>query len=457
MHDPLIEWLYQLQGPSLKWDLDTTLAFASLLGQPQRRLRCVHIAGTNGKGSVAAMVHAIARGAGLSVGLNTSPHLVRPEERIRIDDADIDAGRFRALIAELRLAAEQGSASLPRHPSFFEMLTLAALRAFERRGVDLAVIETGLGGRLDATNLVVPLVSVITTIGLDHVVALGGSRSSIAREKAGVIKPGVPILAGWIDPDALAVIESRAQRVGAPFHPASRELTIEPLRSGRFHLTTPLATYRDIEPPLAGAHQRQNAALAIRAAELLRQRGVDIPERGVVAGLARTRWPGRMEQIAGSPSWLLDGAHNADGADALGAALRERYRLDPRRRALVFGLTEGRDPERLIAPLAASVERVIVTQPSIAKAQPAESIAERLRAAVRLPVEAIPSLPAALRRASESVGSDGEVIVAGSLYLVGDARSKLLGLEGPGHPAREIVPPIDQPAAHRPIDSSLPH
>ncbi len=442
MRDPLIDWLFQLQGPSLKWDNETVRAFAARLGHPERSFRSVHIAGTNGKGSVAAMLHGIGRASGLSVGLNTSPHLVDPEERIRIDDDDIEPAHFRALIDELRRAALQAGNELPRHPSFFEMITLAAMRAFERAKVDLAVVEAGLGGRLDATNIMTPTLCVITTIGLDHVTALGGSLDSIAAEKAGIVKPGVPLLVGWMSESALSIMQERALRWGAPFHPATRELSISPNLDGSFDLATPVDTYRRLRAPLAGPHQRQNTALAVRAAELLRLRGLNLPEIAIRPGLMRTRWPGRMERIAGQPRWLLDGAHNADGADALGRALREQYREDPRRRVLIFGLSEGRDAARLFEPLRDCVERVIVVQPLTARAQPAEHVAKALRDVTRMPVELAANVDAAMALARHSIGSDGEVVVAGSLYLVGDVRRALFGVEGTGQPMHEIVPSI---------------
>jgi dihydrofolate synthase/folylpolyglutamate synthase len=438
----LIQWLFQLQGPSLKWDLDTARALAGLLGHPERRFRSVHIAGTNAKGSVAAMIHAIGLAAGVRVGLNTSPHLVDVRERIRIGEHELDEQAFMQLIEELRQQIALALPNLPRHPSFFEVVTAAAMVAFARQQVELAVIETGLGGRLDATNLVVPQLSVITTIGLDHQVTLGGSIESIAREKAGIIKPGVPVLVGWVPEPALAVIRARAHALGAPLHLAARELAIDVHLDGAFDLQTPLARYRRLESALEGRHQRQNAALAIRAAELLRQRGFDLPERAIVRGLSNTRWPGRMETLPGRPSVLLDGAHNIDGALALGTALRDRYRVEPRRRVLLFGVTAGRDAAALFAPLQETIAHVIVCTPPIAKAQPAEAVADALRQLTARPIEIAASAAEGIQRARWLAGPDGEVVVAGSLYLVGDVRRLLLGSEPPAHPQRELVPPV---------------
>lgn len=431
--EELTRWLFSLEGPSNKWDLDTARSFCAWLGHPERAFPALHVAGTNGKGSVAATVHAIALAAGWNAGLNTSPHLVRPEERIRVGADDVAPQRFHALIARLRdeAAAALAAGALPRHPSFFEMITAAAFLAFREANVPLAVIETGLGGRLDATNVIEPRVSVITTIGLDHVKTLGGSLAAIAREKAGIVKPGVPVLAGWIPARALAEIRAAAVDRGAPLHLAADELVLRARRDGTFDLTTPEAAYERLAPALVGAHQRRNVALAVRAVELLRARGLALPHAAVAAGVANVRWPGRMERIG---RVLLDGAHNAEGARALGRALDAA--AGPF--VLVFGVTEGRDPAQLVAPLAPHVARLVVTRPAIPKAVDPAVVHARLAAAFpALAPELEPDTAAALARAHALAGDAGAILVAGSLYLVGDVRRALLGLDGPGHPERE--------------------
>lgn len=448
-NDPLIDWLFSLQGPALKWDIDTARAFCAWLGDPQAAFPSAHVAGTNGKGSVAAMLHAITRASGLSAGLYTSPHLVRPEERIRVDDAEIAADAFRALVARLGDAARRAleAGALPRHPSFFEMMTAAGFLAFAERGVDLAVVETGLGGRLDATNVIVPRVSVITTIGLDHVKTLGGSREAIAREKAGIVKPGVPVVGGWIADRPRAVIDEAARAAGSPVHWAAQELRVRRSGPDGFDLKTPERTYRGLRCNLAGPHQLRNAALAVRAAELLAGSGLALDPGAVAEGLRSVRWPGRFERLE-APGWAgagaagsfrLDGAHNLDGTRALSRLLEAIDREGPRpRRVLVFGVTEGRDAARLLAPLASSIDAVLVTRPGIVKAiDPAEVVACLQAGRVALPVELVPAPDEALARAARLAGEGGEVLVAGSLYLVGDARRILLDLAGTGHPKRE--------------------
>jgi dihydrofolate synthase / folylpolyglutamate synthase len=435
--EALVEWLFSLSGPELKWDLATAAAFSAWLGHPERRFRTVHIAGTNGKGSVAAQLHAIALAAGVPCGLYTSPHLVRPEERIRIGDRDIDGVRFRALIERLResCAAALAAGAVPRHPTFFEIMTAAAFTAFAEDGIGLAVVETGLGGRLDATNVITPELSIITTIGLDHVKTLGGDLVSIALEKAGIVKPGVPVLAGWIAPEPLAAIERRARDLGADLHAAERELRVLPRDDGTFDLVTPDARYVALAPALGGPHQLANAALAVRAAELMRTRGLPATPDAVARGLRATRWPGRLERIG---ACLLDGAHNEDGALALARALSAHGNGARPPRLLVFGMTEGRDAASLVAPLRPHVDRVIVTRPGIAKSVEPEQVRAALaRAFPDLAVEVECDPARALERAVQEIPGQGEVLVAGSLYLVGDARRILLGLAGSGHPARE--------------------
>lgn len=442
--DPLIEWLFELRGPSLKWDLDTARAFDACLGHPGRHFPIAHVGGTNGKGSVAAMIQAIARAAGLRTGLSTSPHLVCPTERIRVDDVPIPVDRLIATIAALRERADSASraGSLPRYPSFFEMMTAAALVTFREHAVELGVLEVGLGGRLDATNVVTPAVTVVTTIALDHVKTLGGSLASIAKEKAGIIKPGVPVVIGPLPDVARDVMRAVARERGAPLHEMAAEVAVREHADGSIDIRTPKARYERIALALAGTHQRVNAALAVRAIELVRERvGLRLPDRAVTAGLGRVDWPGRLESIGARPRVLLDAAHNVEGAQALGAHLaREDERCGrPAQRVLVFGITEGRDAEALFAPMAPHVDCVIVVTPEIVKAQPAPDVARALASHTESVVSEA-SVLAALERAREAAGPDGEVLVAGSLYLVGDARRALLALEGSGHPRRESVP-----------------
>lgn len=447
--DPLLAWLFSLQGPALKWEMDTIQRFLGALGDPQNRFPAIHVAGTNGKGSVAAMLHCSALAAGLVAGLNTSPHLVCPEERIRIGASDIGPADFRRRIADLRVqaAALTAQGRLPRHPSFFEMMTAIAFLSFAERPVDLAIVETGLGGRLDATNVLLPRLSIITTIGLDHVKTLGGTLKTIAAEKAGIIKPGRPVLAGWIPKTARLVLAERARAGASPVFWAQDEIKIL-RRAGRIEIRTPQASYRDLDLALTGPHQQRNAALAIRAAEIVSTEGIEIPPHAVRRGLAEVRWPGRLESIGASPRFLLDGAHNPEGARALARALALRDQNGaPLRRVLVFGVSEGRQGHTLLQPFQDRVQHVLVTRAGIAKAVDPQLVAEDIRHSLPgLPVDLVEDVDQALIEGARLAGTDGEVLVTGSLYLVGDARRVLLGLRGAGHPLRETDIAPSRPA-----------
>jgi dihydrofolate synthase/folylpolyglutamate synthase len=431
--DSFLTWLYGLNGPSLKWDIETARAFTEQLGHPHRAYPSVHLAGTNGKGSVAAMLHAGLREAGLRAGLYTSPHLIRPEERIRLDDQDIEPGAFRVLAQHLAAEAEEGLSAgrLPRHPSFFEIMTAAAMIAFRDHPVDVAVFETGLGGRLDATNVIYPSLSVITTIGLDHTKTLGPDLGSIAREKGGVIKPGIPVLVGWIGGEARAELSEIAAQVGAPLYLADREVHISRAADGTCEVRTPEQTYRDVRPALAGEHQLRNAALAIRASELLRSRGVPVAPVEAARGVANARWPGRLERFPGSPSFLLDAAHNGDGFAALAAHL-DGSPIAPEDRVLVLGLTAGRKAATMIEPLRPRVGRIVIAEPRTSKAVPAEEVLEQLHQG-GVDARLGGSAEEAIALACALAPVHGEVVVTGSLYLVGDARAVLLGMEAPAH------------------------
>ncbi len=442
--DPLLDWLISLEGPKERWDFDTAATLDRRLGCPHRRYHSVHVAGTNGKGSVAALLHALCLASGVPAGLFTSPHLVRPEERIRLGEHDIAENSFRELIEALRalVRTELSAGELLRHPSFFEMLTAAALLAFAREELPIAIIETGLGGRLDATNVITPLLSIITTIGLDHQAVLGATPAAIAREKAGIIKPGVPVLAGWIEGEALDVLRDTAHRRGAPFHLAAQELELREHKSGRFDVVTPHSIHRELESGLTGPHQRRNAALALRAAELVRVRGVPLDESRWDDGLRSVRWRGRCESIEGAPRLLLDTAHNIPGVMALAAALEERDSSlgRPSRRVLIFGISEGRDAAAMLPALAPYVDEVLLTSAGGPKAVDGADLSTSLRG---IPHESPGALPATLERARALAGADGEILVTGSLFLVGDTLEAVSGRAAPLARPAERLPAQD--------------
>lgn len=383
--------------------LETTRQLAAAAGNPERRLRFIHVAGTNGKGSVCAFLESVYRATGLRVGLYTSPHLVRFGERIQINRVPMSDDELARGVAELRSLA----ASLPGvEPTFFEFTTVLALRRFAEAGVDLVVWETGLGGRLDATNIVTPLASVVTRIGLDHQAVLGPTVARIAAEKAGIIKPGIPVLTAAGDPDALAILEYKARELDAPF----------------IAVGEPEAATLPGPVGLLGAHQRVNAALAAATVRLLRAL-IPVSDDALKSGLARAEWPGRLQVLRrGSQTLVLDGAHNPQGIGALAAALPDL--VPGTRPTLIVGLLadkDWREMARLLAPLAGRILTVSVSSGRTVSA--ADLKAAFVASGLGRPVKAVDSLAEALR----ATAGDPAVVITGSLYLVGEA----LGLLDP--------------------------
>jgi dihydrofolate synthase/folylpolyglutamate synthase len=368
------------------------------LGDPQRRFAAVQIAGTNGKGSTAAMVEAIFRAAGLRTGLYTSPHLARFTERIRIEGVEADGDRLAALDA--RVAA----CGVPL--TYFEIATALAFLLMAEERVEVAVLETGLGGRLDAVTTCEPAATAVTSIGLDHIEYLGATLADIAREKAGIIKRGVPHLVGPLALDADAEMAIAAVAAGAPLLRYGHEFAAPEL---------PVA--------LAGAHQRVNAGLAVALVEQAAARlGRVIPAGAVAAGLASARWPGRCELVA--PDVLLDAAHNVEGARALAAALPAL--AGGRRVALVLSMMRDKDAAGVLAALGPRAAALVATRAPNPRALPPDELAELARPHVPVARAADDPL-AALAEARRLAGDGGLVVIAGSIFLVGALRAAILG------------------------------
>jgi dihydrofolate synthase/folylpolyglutamate synthase len=405
-YDEAIHYLYDQRLFGMKLGLANAFRLAAAAGNPQENLRFIHVAGTNGKGSTCAMLEGIYREAGLQVGLFTSPHLVSFSERIQINRVPISADEIVRQVEFIRdsIDAFDPGADLGA-PTFFEISTIIALRYFAAERCDLVIWETGMGGRLDATNIVMPLASVITNIQLDHQKWLGHTIPEIAREKAGIIKPGVPVITGADDPAALAVIQAVSNRGSSPLKIVGNE--------------NPAA--QPLELGLTGAHQQKNAAVARAVVETL-QPQIPVPQNAIRRGLKNVRWSGRLERIRrGAQTVLLDGAHNPAGAETLAAALRN----DPAGRpAIILATLQDKDyaeMTRILAPLASKL--VLAPVGSERSADPA-SLLECCRAVCPdTPATATDSLAAAL----EETGAEPFVVIAGSLHLIGEAM-ELLGL-----------------------------
>jgi dihydrofolate synthase/folylpolyglutamate synthase len=402
--------LYALEAAKgMDFKLERVALALKNLGDPQTRFVSVHIAGTNGKGSVAAMLHAMLDAAGHRVGLYTSPHLVSFTERIRVGAAAISEADVVALAREIHSAATVRGIEL----TFFEFVTVMAFLHFARRAADVAVVEVGLGGRLDATNVLDPAVAVITTIGLDHQEFLGDTIASIAREKAGIIKSGRPVIIGDVSDEARGVLAATAAAVGAPARWLGQDFARSaegPLRYSGFG-----GELENLVLPLRGQHQRDNAATAIAAAMQLREQFV-IPDAAIQRGIAQVRWPGRLDVVQARPLVILDGAHNADGVAAL---VRELPAIVGGRGVhLLFGVMRDKRWQPMVETLAAHVARVTVVPALPPRGEDPEVLARAF--APYCPVSIASSPLRGLLDLSESVGQEHAILVAGSLFLVGE-------------------------------------
>lgn len=390
-------------------------------GNPHERYPVIHITGTKGKGSVGAMCASALTASGLRAGMYSSPHLQDFRERFRIDNEMIEPDDFTALVNQMRPVIE----TVP-DITWFEITTALAFLYFAQQNVDIAVIEVGLGGRLDATNVVTPVVSVITSLSYDHTHLLGDSLTSIAREKGGIIKPGVPVVSAPQVPEALGVLEEIAAGRYAPLTLVGRDwlyvhdaITVDGTEFRAAPAGEPLEPYCTA---LTGEHQALNAAVALAALDHAREAGVPVHQAGIRAGFERVDWPGRLEVIHRSPLLVLDAAHNAASALRLRAALEELFPQRPL--ALIFGVSADKDVDGIFDALLPLVDYLIAAQAVHPRAlAPDEIAAIARRKAFTGPIEQIPQAEAALRRASELVGPDGLICTTGSLFLVGEMRT----------------------------------
>lgn len=424
-HGQSLAYLKSLQRFGIKLGLDNIRALLGSLGDPDRRLPSALIAGTNGKGSVAAMLARILTEHGFRTGLYTSPHLVRVEERIRIGDDLITARAFARVLTTVRNKADAlvASGGLPNPPTFFEVLTAAALLHFAEKAVDFAVLEVGMGGRFDATNAVTPLLSVITTVSMDHQKYLGDTLGEIAFEKAGIIKRGVPVVCGVRRGTALRVIRRRARTLRAPVvevFGTGTAFAASPAEAGAgFAYDSGQARY-EFKPSLPGFHQGENAAVAIRAAEVLAGVWKPLDRRKMIAAVGRTRWEGRLEMVGSKPSVILDGAHNPEGAASLAAYIRDVIRKPV---ILIFDSMKDKDIGAIAASLFPLARTVVLTRVPMARAAEPEDVL-RLWKGRRDNILVEPDIGKALALAEGLAGARTPVLAAGSLFLVGEIKKR---------------------------------
>jgi dihydrofolate synthase/folylpolyglutamate synthase len=423
---PVLERLFALETFGIKLGLDNITSLCEGLGHPERHFTSLHVAGTNGKGSVTAMTHAALRAAGVHAGRYTSPHLTDLSERFVIGDRPVDSATLEAVVDDVLACADrlQERGVLPVPPTFFEATTAAAFELFRRSGIEVGVIEVGLGGRFDATNVITPVAGAITTIDFDHQQHLGNTLEAIAFEKAGIIKTGMTIVAGALPREARDVIQRVASDRGATLVETARDTRCETeMLDGRARMTihTPHGTYGPVTLGLRGEHQAGNALVAVRLLEAAAGRGIDIPRDAIERGLSEAEWPARLELLPldHNRRVLLDAAHNPEGARALASYLR---RWHPERPPLVIGVMRDKNVAEIAHTLLPHVSSVIATAAPTPRAIPPDDLARHLRAAgagdVSIEPDAARAIDLALERAST-------VCVAGSIFLVGAVRDGL--------------------------------
>jgi dihydrofolate synthase/folylpolyglutamate synthase len=417
-----VTYLYSLQKHGIKLGLATMKELMVRLGMPQTRYRALHIAGTNGKGSTAAIAAAVLQAAGYRVGLYTSPHLVEFRERIRVNGDMIDESQVALLTEQLKaLCGEDLS------PTFFECTTAMAFQYFADSGVDVAVIEVGLGGRFDATNVVTPMASAVTTISLDHQEYLGDSLASIAFEKAGIIKSEVPVVVGRLEDEAWRTIEEIAKERQSSVMRLEEDFRTEGETPRRFSYRGLGVQYDNLNCALEGRHQLDNAACALALLGAAAPQGILVTEEAVRSGLGLVDWAGRLEVVDRRPTILLDGAHNPAAATALADYLlrSDRFRLF-RPVVLVLGMMRDKNHRGFVEPLRDLVDEVILTQSDLPRAATAQELRASTGSLLPHPY-VVPSLAEAMALARQLATPDGLVCVTGSLMLVGECKAWFRG------------------------------
>jgi len=427
-----IAYLFGLQRFGIKLGLANIEKLLSLLGNPHKKLRCVHIAGTNGKGSTAAFLHSILLHSGYRAGLYTSPHLVNFNERIKINNTEISRKRVAQIVTVIR---EMCRCEDLETITFFEFITALAFQYFAEEKTDLVIMETGMGGRLDATNVVHPLVTIITSISLEHQVYLGNTLQQIAAEKAGIIKKNAPLLTGARQPGVIKLFTEQCRKLKTPLYVLGKDFSSKKNGLAVLNYRGFDCSLKNARLGLLGDHQVRNAGLALGAAELLRGQGFIIKEEDMLQGLQKARWPGRLEVIRQKPAVVLDGAHNPEAWKALRGALRKYFIF--KNLFMVIGIMQDKDITRMIETLTPDAHTVIFCKPKMDRAAGKTAIASGMAAFLEKKILWIEDTATAVNKALELAAPDDLICVTGSLFTVGEAREYLLPNR---HPASGRIP-----------------
>ncbi|MDI6601789.1 MAG: folylpolyglutamate synthase/dihydrofolate synthase family protein [Thermoanaerobacteraceae bacterium] len=418
-----IEWIHSVNRFGMKLGLDNIKRLTDALGNPQNKYKIIHVAGTNGKGSVCAMTASILKEAGYKVGLYISPYLEEFNERIQINGVNIPNEDLARLATQVKSIIDGMVSSGLAHPTEFEVVTAIGLKYFEEQGVDFAVVEVGLGGRFDATNVVTPLVSVITNIGYDHMDVLGDTLPKIAFEKAGIIKRGIRVVSYPQEAEVLDVIKARCEEEGA-------YLSVVDLDDIRLKATSPdgqafeYKDLKDLRICLLGEHQLLNAATAINAICYLGDYGIDIKDEAIRRGLENARWPGRLEVMKQDPYILIDGAHNPQGAGVLRKAIEDIFNY--RKLVLVIGVLKDKDVDGILKTILPIANAAVLTKPDNPRALSAAELNDRVKNIMPgLKTYCEDDIESAVRKGIELTDRKDLLLMCGSLYLIGEVRKIL--------------------------------
>jgi len=419
-----LDYLYSLEKFGMIFGLEKVKAILEAIGNPHHEIQTIHIGGTNGKGSTAAMMASVLQQEGYHVGLYTSPHLIRFTERIKVDGKEIDQQEVAELTEWMRQRIEASGVTPPF--TFFDFTTAMAILYFKQKRVDLAILEVGLGGRLDSTNVVDPLLSIITNVSKDHEEVLGRTIQKIAYEKAGIIKQGRPLVTATSQPSILRLFSRICKEKGSPFYRMGKEFSYIPCEGGHFHYQGLHRKFWDLTVNLHGSHQILNAVTALGALEVLDELGYLVSNEAMITGLTKVEWPGRLEMVCSSPRVFLDGAHNPAGAHVLKESLEKEFEY--KRLILIIGIMRDKNYKSILQTLAPIADHLILTQPNIPRAASPGLLQKALERNGEK-VEIVEGVQQAIDRGLSMASSEDLLCITGSLYTVGEARAYFLPKE----------------------------